>query len=47
MPLYTCLNCGREAELELSTAKKIQCPFCGYRILKKPRPSIPKRVQAV
>jgi len=47
MSTYVCINCGKEAELDLNTAKKIQCPFCGHRILKKPRPTIPKRVQAV
>lgn len=44
--LYKCLNCGKEVEIDLKTAKKIICNFCGYRILTKPRSSIPRRVLA-
>ena len=42
--MYKCIDCGREVQLDLKTARKIQCPFCGYRILTKERPTIPKRV---
>jgi len=40
------MNCDKEVELDLKTARKIQCPFCGYRILLKPRPKVIKRVLA-
>ena len=46
MVMYICLNCGKEVDIDLRTAKKIICPFCGYRILKKPRPKIMKKVLA-
>jgi len=44
--MYICLNCGREVDIDLRTTKKIICPFCGYRILKKPRSNIMKKVEA-
>lgn len=44
--MYKCIECGREVDVELRTAKKIICPFCGYRILKKSRPVVSKRVHA-
>jgi DNA-directed RNA polymerase subunit RPC12/RpoP len=43
---YKCLNCGKDVEIDLQTAKKIICPYCGYRILEKKRPPAPKRVIA-
>ncbi|MCK4497490.1 MAG: DNA-directed RNA polymerase subunit P [Candidatus Aenigmarchaeota archaeon] len=42
--MYKCLNCGREVKIELKTAKKIICPYCGYRILRKTRPNVVKKV---
>lgn len=44
--MYKCLNCGREVDIDLKTVKKIICPYCGYRILTKTRPNIPKKVMA-
>jgi DNA-directed RNA polymerase subunit RPC12/RpoP len=44
--MYRCLNCGKEVEIKLETARKIQCPYCGYRILKKDRPKLTRRVEA-
>jgi DNA-directed RNA polymerase subunit P len=44
--IYKCLDCGKEVDVDLKTARKIQCPFCGYRILRKPRPKIIKKVSA-
>ncbi len=44
---YICLNCNSKitsGELELTP--EIKCPFCGYRVLKKARPPIVKRVKA-
>lgn len=46
MVMYKCIDCGKEVELELKGARKIQCPYCGYRILEKMRPTVPKRVEA-
>ena len=43
---YKCLNCGKEVEIDLQKAKKIICPYCGYRILEKKRPTVNKRVVA-
>ena len=45
--MYRCFNCGKDVEIDLRTAKKIICPFCGYRILKKKRPVMAKRINAV
>ncbi|MEM2901639.1 MAG: DNA-directed RNA polymerase subunit P [Candidatus Bathyarchaeia archaeon] len=45
--LYECLNCGSKVSLEeLSMTPEIKCPYCGYRVLKKSRPPIVKRVKA-
>ncbi len=44
--MYKCINCGKEVKVELEKAKKIICPFCGYRILEKKRPNIIKNVMA-
>ncbi|OYT49898.1 DNA-directed RNA polymerase subunit P [Candidatus Bathyarchaeota archaeon ex4484_231] len=43
--LYQCLKCGatvKSTELELG----IRCPYCRYRVLKKVRPPIVKRIKA-
>jgi DNA-directed RNA polymerase subunit RPC12/RpoP len=44
--MYKCLYCGKAQEIDLKTARKIQCSYCGYRILKKPRPKAVKKVMA-
>ena len=44
--MYKCLECGREVEVDLGSTKKIICPFCGYRIVRKDRPTVVKRVHA-
>lgn len=43
---YKCLSCGKDVDVDLQKAKKIICPYCGYRILEKKRPVQPKRVHA-
>ncbi len=46
---YECVSCHRKVsidELELRGGR-IKCTYCGYRILKKIRPPIVKRVPAV
>jgi DNA-directed RNA polymerase subunit P len=46
-PLYECVRCGRRVYLsELEKYVSFRCPECGYRIFKKVRPSIVKRVKA-
>jgi DNA-directed RNA polymerase subunit RPC12/RpoP len=43
---YECVKCGakvRTEELELRGGG-IKCTFCGYRVLKKKRPPVVKRV---
>ncbi|MEM1564148.1 MAG: hypothetical protein QW161_05705 [Candidatus Bathyarchaeia archaeon] len=46
--VYECLRCGAKVsteELELRGGE-IKCTVCGYRVLKKIRPPVVKRVQA-
>jgi DNA-directed RNA polymerase subunit RPC12/RpoP len=43
---YKCLNCGKDVDVDLQKAKKIICPYCGYRILEKKRPTVTRRVMA-
>lgn len=46
-PLYECVKCGSRIYLsELEKYVSFRCPECGYRIFKKVRPSIVKRVKA-
>ncbi|MCS7120853.1 MAG: DNA-directed RNA polymerase subunit P [Nitrososphaerota archaeon] len=43
--IYQCLKCGSlvsSTDLELG----IRCPYCRYRVLKKTRPPIVKRIKA-
>jgi DNA-directed RNA polymerase subunit RPC12/RpoP len=44
--MYRCMSCGKIIEMDLRTAKKVICPACGYRILLKERPTVPKKVIA-
>jgi len=44
--MYKCIKCGREIDIKLEKARKIQCPHCGYRIIRKLRPKLTKRVHA-
>ncbi|MBS7647253.1 MAG: DNA-directed RNA polymerase subunit P [Candidatus Bathyarchaeia archaeon] len=46
--VYECLRCGARVsteELELRGGE-IKCTVCGYRVLKKIRPPVVKRIQA-
>lgn len=46
--VYECLRCGAKVsteELELRGGE-IKCTVCGYRVLKKIRPPVVKRVEA-
>ncbi|MEM1581498.1 MAG: DNA-directed RNA polymerase subunit P [Candidatus Bathyarchaeia archaeon] len=43
--LYQCVRCGaivKSSELELG----VRCPYCRYRILRKVRPPVVKRIPA-
>jgi len=45
--LYQCISCGEKLTLDqLAMTPEIKCPFCGYRVLKKVRPPVVKRVKA-
>ncbi len=44
---YECINCSAKLTADqLAMTPEIKCPFCGYRILKKVRPPVVKRVKA-
>jgi DNA-directed RNA polymerase subunit RPC12/RpoP len=43
--MYKCINCGKNVDIELEKAKKVICPYCGYRILEKKRPPVLKAVK--
>jgi len=45
--MFKCLHCGKEVDIKLNSSKKIQCTFCGYRILRKVRPQVTKKIKAV
>lgn len=36
MSVYKCLDCQKEIKFEL-VKKRVRCPFCGSKILYKPR----------
>ena len=46
MVVYKCFYCGREIKEE-HIKRKIRCPYCGSRILFKPRRKIVKVVKAI
>lgn len=46
-PIYECVSCGHRVEYrELERYISFRCPHCGYRIFKKVRSPIVKRVKA-
>jgi DNA-directed RNA polymerase subunit RPC12/RpoP len=46
--LYECVRCGHVFDgEELDLRGRIACPECGYRVLKKTRGAIVRRVKAV
>ena len=45
--MYKCVGCGKSVKVDLTTAKKIICPSCGYRILEKERPKVIKKLHSV
>jgi len=45
--VFKCVQCGNTITQEqLSLMLEIKCPACGYRVLRKMRPPIVKRVKA-
>lgn len=45
--IYECARCGYKFDgEELAMRQELKCPTCGYRVLKKVRPPIVKRVKA-
>jgi DNA-directed RNA polymerase subunit P len=45
--MYECISCGQHLTADqLAMTPEIKCPFCGYRVLRKARPPIVKRVKA-
>jgi DNA-directed RNA polymerase subunit RPC12/RpoP len=46
-PVYECVRCGRRVPHEdLQKYISFRCPYCGYRIFRKVRALIVKRVKA-
>jgi len=46
-PMYECVRCGRRVDFrELERYISFRCPFCGYRIFRKVRAPIVKRLKA-
>lgn len=46
MPQYMCSKCRRIVSMtELFALPGVRCPFCGYKILYKVRPSIVKEIK--
>jgi DNA-directed RNA polymerase subunit P len=43
MTTFKCLKCRTVID---ETEERVRCPFCGYRIFVKMRPTVIKRVQA-
>ena len=44
--MYKCVECGKEMDIDLQKTKKIICPYCGYRIIRKPRPPVIMKVES-
>lgn len=45
-PKYECVRCGRQVAFsELERYISFRCPYCGYRVFRKMRAPIVKRVK--
>ncbi len=43
---YECISCGAKISVEvLLLSPEIKCPICGYRVLRKVRPPIVKKLK--
>ena len=46
-PVYECVRCGRQVPfVKLERYVSFRCPYCGYRVFRKVRAPIVKRVKA-
>jgi DNA-directed RNA polymerase subunit RPC12/RpoP len=46
-PVYECVRCGRRVpHSDLQRYISFRCPYCGYRIFRKVRAQVVKRVKA-
>lgn len=46
-PIYECMGCGGRVQYsELERYISFRCPYCGYRIFRKVRTPIVKRIKA-
>ena len=46
-PVYECVRCGRQVPFaKLERYVSFRCPYCGYRVFRKIRAPIVKRVKA-
>lgn len=46
-PIYECIGCGGRVQYsELERYISFRCPYCGYRIFRKVRTPIVKRIKA-
>lgn len=44
--VYECVRCGEKIQgEEFAMRNRIACPHCGYRIIKKIRPPVVKRIR--
>lgn len=44
---YKCLSCGNDIEHK-DVTKKVRCPFCGHRIIRKKRSEVSfRKVMAI
>jgi DNA-directed RNA polymerase subunit P len=41
--MYKCAKCGKV--VELNPADPVRCPYCGFKIIFKTRPSVVKKVK--
>ncbi|ALV63101.1 DNA-directed RNA polymerase subunit P [Thermococcus litoralis DSM 5473] len=45
--LYKCAKCGKEFKMDLAITREIRCPYCGAKIIYKPRPKVARRIKAI
>ncbi|RMG35138.1 MAG: DNA-directed RNA polymerase subunit P [Methanobacteriota archaeon] len=46
MTQYRCMNCKQRINPSELVEERIQCTYCGYRILEKARPEIVHKIKA-
>ena len=42
---YKCFNCGKEIDAK-GIERRVICPYCSSRIIKKVRPAVIKKIKA-